>query len=275
MRPLGEHLAQEMDREALTRGFEAVERRLTRRRRVCRAAVAGAGLAVAAAALAWLWPAAPVRTLTLADGRPVSTATAGEWPLADGSRVRLSDRARLEVERVRGAEVTLALRRGTARFEVQSGGGRRWTIRAGGLTVRVLGTAFTVSRDDGRASVAVHRGVVSVETGVEARRLYAGERFELGPPPDEAVALARSSEPEVADTTAGTGNGTAPSPRTEPGTGPGRGPGPGNGNGPGTGTGTGPGRGPGPGPGNGREPGIGIGTGTGTGTGNGNGNGTG
>lgn len=181
---LAARLADAYDHEELAASLAVIEHRLRRRRAVRRAGVA---LSVAGAATAILIFAlgreASPAALTLEDGRPVAalTSSAGVTAqLSDGSRIELANEAHIdEVEQTERA-IVLRLASGTARFDVRPHGDREWSVVAGPLTVRVLGTAFTVTRDGTHASVTVHRGVVAVETGAESRRLYAGERFEVG-----------------------------------------------------------------------------------------------
>lgn len=171
------------DHEELAASLAVIERRLRRRRTVRRGvaiSVAGAAMAIVIFALGRDAPPAP---LTLEDGRPVAALTSSASAtaqLSDGSTIALASDAHIdEVEQTERA-IVLRLASGSARFDVRPHGDREWSVVAGPLTVRVLGTAFTVTRDRAHASVTVHRGVVAVETGAESRRLYAGERFEVG-----------------------------------------------------------------------------------------------
>jgi transmembrane sensor len=71
--------------------------------------------------------------------------------------------------------VTIELSHGRGRFEVTPRPERQFVVRAGDVTVTVLGTAFTVERVADRIGVAVERGKVMVDWQVGSRRLVAGE----------------------------------------------------------------------------------------------------
>jgi transmembrane sensor len=189
-RPLATHLSDAFDRGELASGFERVERRIARRKVVRRGAALLGASAVAAGALLLLWPPASQheRALTHADGAPLGAFPAGVHALSDGSQVAVEDGA-LAVVSNTSSDILLELGDGRARFDIRPGGLRRWSVRAGPVTVFVLGTSFTVVRAGPVARVEVHRGVVSVTTRAESRLLHAGERFEVG-----------RSEPEAAGT---------------------------------------------------------------------------
>jgi transmembrane sensor len=225
MSRLREHLEEALDERELAASLGRVEDALVRRRSFRRMTGGGLVLAtVASMALASYLlsrPATPdsiarpepVVPLTLPDGRTSGRIGDAELDLTDGSHVSTAPASRLTLVAQRDAEVVFELEEGRARFDVRPGGPRRWTIRAGALTVRVLGTSFTVERDDLHTGVLVHRGVVVVDTGVETRRLYAGERFELVPVSEEAsgeIATAQAVA-EVAHEAAQLERPTAPS----------------------------------------------------------------
>ena len=138
-------------------------------------------------------------------------------------RVVLRDRSRIEtrggtLEVLENASGSLALhlQGGRARFEVTPGTGRRWRVEAGGVSVDVVGTVFTVQRSADAIDVAVERGVVVVRgarvpDGV--RRLTAGRslRVELEPVVSEAPAPETETETEA--TSASAGERVEPAPR--------------------------------------------------------------
>lgn len=189
-------------------------------------AAAGGTLAVAAAvALAFVaTPAAPPTASW--DGAPLETGDdPGTFALADGSTIEPEAASRLELVEAGAERVVVAVRRGGAVFEVARDPERTFVVRATGVTVRVIGTRFSVRHVDidGARSVevAVERGVVEAETADgRVRTLGAGERWsarasevavapELVPPepteaatpapePVEAPEAARDSPREVA-----------------------------------------------------------------------------
>lgn len=148
--------------------------------------------------------------LTRADG----SAFAGVGP---SERVVLRDRSRIEtqdgaIEVLENASGSLALhlQGGRARFEVTPNTGRRWRVEAGGVSVDVVGTVFTVQRSAEAIDVAVERGVVVVRgarvpDGV--RRLSAGGSLRVGLEPVASVTPAPlpENEPETEATSGAPG----------------------------------------------------------------------
>jgi transmembrane sensor len=96
---------------------------------------------------------------------------------ADGSTAVPSEghQASLAVVDDNPKRVVVALARGGARFDVVPRHERVFSVRAGDVTISVLGTAFSVERVADRVGVTVTRGAVLVDWGVGTRRLAAGE----------------------------------------------------------------------------------------------------
>src|SRR5258708_2492690 len=104
--------------------------------------------------------AAPSASTRFADG---SVAT----PLdGSGALTVLEDAAN---------RISVDLPRGRARFEVVPNRDRVFSVRAGDVTVTVLGTAFTVERVADRIGVTVERGTVRVDWKIGTRLLHKGE----------------------------------------------------------------------------------------------------
>lgn len=145
---------------------EEIEQAAARRRALRKARGLRAGTAVAVGALALLLWADPVlqrQTLTTAVGERRS------WPLADGSRVQLNTGSRLEVaQRLRSRRLVLA--RGEASFDVAHAFWHGWapwlqrpfTVRAGPVVVRDIGTVFGVLRQEDATDITVLQGRVRV-----------------------------------------------------------------------------------------------------------------
>lgn len=110
------------------------------------------------------------------------------FAFSDGSRVGLGPGGRLDVAENDGKALVAILAPGTARFDVQPGGPRRWTIECGLATVEVVGTSFVLDREPGRLHVAVERGVVLVRgdrVPDRIQRLTQGQSLDVtDPPPD-------------------------------------------------------------------------------------------
>ncbi|MBY8825587.1 FecR family protein [Sphingomonas colocasiae] len=99
-------------------------------------------------------------------------------PLADGSIASINSDTRLAISFEKTAR-TADLTRGETWFQVAKDSRRPFTVEAGRVRVRAVGTAFSVRRREGGADVMVTEGVV--ETWVEGAeghrvRLAAGER---------------------------------------------------------------------------------------------------
>lgn len=119
----------------------------------------GAALALAAsiavAAGVFLWTRAD-------DGTFVAPVRGYERrTLADGSVVELNRGASLEV-RFTPTERRVRLVEGEAQFKVAKNPARPFTVTAGGVSVRALGTAFNVRLGGGDVEVLVTEGVVRV-----------------------------------------------------------------------------------------------------------------
>ncbi len=155
-----------------TGGVRAVERRSGLPRRLV-----GGGLAVAAAAalVFFLRPAGFLRSndrLRVATTDSASEVTVGEsWlVVAPKSLVMVSG------DDDRGVDVVLD--RGAVTCEVAPRRGRPpFVVDAGGVRVRVMGTRFTVARDDSATSVVVDHGVVEVSASGQVTVLHDGERW--------------------------------------------------------------------------------------------------
>jgi TolA-binding protein len=107
--------------------------------------------------------------------------------LEDSSQIELSAQTRVELSESAPDSVRLRLRRGSVRCDVTHRPGRRFSIDALGVEVRVVGTMFSVAiGDDARhVNVAVERGSVEVRTHDDAgsyRKISAGERWSVALP---------------------------------------------------------------------------------------------
>jgi transmembrane sensor len=136
--------------------------------------------------------------LALQDGSALpasmSAPTSRVVALDDGSRLELGASSTVRTKKVEPTRVELALDTGRTTFDVKPGGPRAWVIDAGDVTVKVLGTRFSVGRDASGVEVVVERGKVLVEgAGVPggSRILVAGDSIVV---PRGATAAA----PEIA-----------------------------------------------------------------------------
>ncbi len=115
-------------------------------------AVAVTALTAFASAFAWWLTRAPAT-----DGNTVA--------LQDGSAAQLFDGARLEVVEQSARRVSVQQQSGRVRYQVTPNAGRVFSVQSGAVSVRVLGTIFTVVREPGWARVEVERGRVEVSRG--------------------------------------------------------------------------------------------------------------
>ena len=87
--------------------------------------------------------------------------------LGDGSSVQLAAQSALEVHGNRSASLSLSLSRGQVTCDVTHREGRKFSVVAGDVEVRVVGTKFSVKTtagDEPRVEVSVLRGVVEVQS---------------------------------------------------------------------------------------------------------------
>ncbi len=189
------HVQPDISDARVERLWNGVAERLEGRKpaRVSRFVLAGGGLAAVAAAAA-LWfaigrggssnaePSAFERAVfeTERDGSRVA--------LGDGSKIELASETRIDVIESGKAAVKLALRHGRVTCDVAKNPGRVFSVLAGDVVVRVVGTKFTVI-SEARASgphveVDVERGIVEVQSqrqGGGPMRLTAGQSFKEEP----------------------------------------------------------------------------------------------
>lgn len=138
-------------------------------------------LAVTACGVAgWIWMKAPVPTR---GAILESSATPVTMQMGDGTSLELAAQTQLRVLRDQPSAVELELAQGSASFDVKHVERRAFAVHAGAVSVRVVGTKFSVTkvvRPEGQEiSVSVQRGVVEVERADrgDSRRLMAGEKW--------------------------------------------------------------------------------------------------
>jgi transmembrane sensor len=162
--------------------------------------VALGGLAVAAAlaVIGYVGRRAPIeRTVPEATTRAVAVATpvSATRTLADGSVARLKDGAEM-AEVFSPTERRVKLLRGEAFFIVTKDSARPFYVEAGNVTVRAVGTAFSVNFAAHAVDVLVTEGTVQVTPPTSvvpetAPLVEAGHR----------AVVARAAEPSVVVTT--------------------------------------------------------------------------
>jgi tetratricopeptide (TPR) repeat protein len=125
--------------------------------------------------------------------------------LHDGSRIELDARTRVEVVESAEENLSMRLRRGRVECDFVPKQGRRFTLFASSVEVRVTGTRFSVelAPNGERVEVAVERGSVDVTWPLSAepkRRLAAGERWSIDLLPSERARVGtapKAPEPDA------------------------------------------------------------------------------
>jgi transmembrane sensor len=151
-------------------------------------------------ATAALWFAFDATRLPSATGvalEPTSFETrtdSSNVALSDGSAVELAPQSHLDLVESKQESVKLSLAYGRVTCDVAKNTARAFSVLAGDVVVKVVGTKFSVSRNAGRVEVEVQRGVVEVKTPRrgEPLRLSAGQSYREEP----AEAKPPVSEPE-------------------------------------------------------------------------------
>lgn len=146
------------------------------------------GALAAAAAIALAWTGFQV----LAGPRPTAETTVGAFQrleLADGSIVQLNTDSAVNV-RYTEAERRVELLRGEAHFTVARNPARPFTVAAGRVAVRAVGTAFNVRLRPEAVEVLVTEGRVQVNDAVRGDSL-------LGRTPENEPALLAQFEKAV------------------------------------------------------------------------------
>jgi transmembrane sensor len=136
-----------------------------------------APLALAASLVLLLWWRSPASTAETVAADPVPAPAYQRQELADGSSIELNGDARVVVA-YNAAERRVVLEHGEALFTVTPDPSRPFVVRAGGVDVRALGTAFNVRLADGEVEVTVTEGRVGVVRN-EALPAFPGP-LELG-----------------------------------------------------------------------------------------------
>lgn len=170
-------------------GAERRQRRRIRRTLGTGLVLGALGTAVVALLLRWsagfggleaAAPAASLQPATQLHAPTAPTPSASRTPeivtLRDQSRATaLELDTRLAVEEDTPEHVHVLLERGRARFEVTRRPERSFTVRAGNVTVSVVGTTFGVELVADRVGVTVEQGAVEVDWGLGQTQLLAGE----------------------------------------------------------------------------------------------------
>jgi len=225
--PIASRLSPALDEAGVARTWRRIQSaRAASRPRTRLTTRAFAGLAVAATLALCVWslretgPARAPGALAASEAplAPGAAVRAASVSLDDGSRLALAHATELEVLANDGTRFDTLLRRGRCRFDVEPGGPRRWSIETDLATVEVVGTAFTVTRDDAGLAVEVDHGIVLVRgerVPGRVQRLLAGQRLTVSANA-VPVAVAPAARPEPPDTAVPAAVPPAPTPAPAP-----------------------------------------------------------
>ena len=166
----------ERDVERLVAGARWQRQRRATTRRVVLATGAALSLALTGALVVHRAGHPPRPQVAAAPSRgPVALADR-ILRLSDGSTaVPLDTETEIELVEEHPDRVRLSLVRGRGRFEVTPRPKRTFLVRAGDVTVTVVGTVFTVERVADRVGVAVQRGTFHVDWGGGSALVDAGQ----------------------------------------------------------------------------------------------------
>ncbi len=135
----------------------------------------------------------PTERAVLAEAKLETASDVLAVTLVDGSKVSLASRSEVQVRGNQATAVALKLARGEVVCDVTHQENRRFTVTAGDVEVRVVGTKFSVKTtpgDNPRVEVSVLRGVVEVVSkrrpGVVAR-VAAGQSWIQSPEPSASA----------------------------------------------------------------------------------------
>jgi transmembrane sensor len=136
----------------------------SQRGRMLERTVAALALSTAAAAAGfWLVRQPEPSELSARSSAAPASRSALTLQLSDGSTIMLRDlETKVREVAASPAHMVLELSAGQASFDVVRRESRVFEVRAGEVTVRVLGTAFEIERDGARTRVSVSRGRVAV-----------------------------------------------------------------------------------------------------------------
>ena len=208
--PLSQHLRDPATEVLLQAGWQGLEARRRGKVRSRRPAWVVAGALALGAAGFLFWPSSPsvAPALTLADGQAlapsVSDADHPHLVLSDDSRLALGPGTQLELAENRPGQLHLLLRQGRLELDVRSHGQTRWRIDCGSTSIEVVGTRFTVERQDDRTQVTVAEGKVRVSDPnlvPPVQYLGPGEKLSLGTPPGPERSRGGAIGPEAQGTT--------------------------------------------------------------------------
>jgi hypothetical protein len=141
------------------------------------AMVAAAAIVIGGVGWEWLRPI-PRAPVSLVSVSRVDTEETGSRVSIGESVLEVGPWSSARVEGDDASGITVTLDRGDVTCDVAPRNGRPpFSVRAGTVTVKVIGTHFHVTRVAGGARVEVDRGTVEVDEGTKSDLVHAGESW--------------------------------------------------------------------------------------------------
>lgn len=198
----GEKLWAELDRPRnagasaqLNRDLALLDARARRRR----ARLAGAGVALAAVVGLATWTLRPPEFGLPTATKPIAMLVPERRVLADGTEVEFPAGAAITVDYGSADVRRVTLMQGEAHFRVAKNPQRPFVVRAAGVDVQAVGTAFSVQLAAAQVEVVVTEGRVAVEREVHAEPA-AGTLVDAGQKLTVSVTPAADAPPPQAET---------------------------------------------------------------------------
>jgi hypothetical protein len=180
--------------------------------------LAGAAAAVGGA-VAWRTLATPPHVVAFGPSR-IAAGASGSHVAVGESTVDVAPDSTAWVTGDDARGVTVLLEKGRVECEVAPRRGRPpFSVEAGDVVVRVVGTHFAVTRTASEVGVQVQRGVVEVTSGAQRVEVHAGETWpQIAPstassePSTPQAPAAMAAEPPATSPASPTAAGPAPAP---------------------------------------------------------------
>lgn len=188
IRDAAEELRVEYGPRDVARMRAGVSKRVVdRRRRRIAAAALGVSTLVGIGAFS-VGHVLPSERVAVAEHKALPLGTARIRVGAGVDLELVGDASTIRTEEVSHERVRLEVRSGTVRFDVDPQGTRVVEVWSGDVEVAVIGTAFTVARDDELVRVSVEHGRVRMRCGDDASVLDGGARRECAVVAEQAPA---------------------------------------------------------------------------------------
>ena len=122
-------------------------------------------------------------------GETIAAPPLSTLQLTDIGKARLFPDAEVSLDLESDEQIVVSQNRGKVRFEIEKQKSREFTVHALSMTIRVVGTVFTVEITEEEISVDVEEGIVRIQNSRRDLEIHAGERIveRIDAAPDDAV----------------------------------------------------------------------------------------